>query len=86
LFKTLGAENIEGQEFYGVINNDLIDSTVPDGIWFTLSAREDYGLPDDMMVIGSIDNGTYIVLNAHKDNSELEADVMEWQCRTLSVE
>lgn len=80
--KTLGAGNIAGQEFYGVINNDLIDSTVPDGVWFTLSTREEYGLPDDMIVIGSIDDGTYIVLNAHKDNSELEADVLEWHPET----
>jgi len=76
--KTFGAGSIAGQEFYGVINNEIIGSTVPDGIWFTLSTRDEYGLPDDLIVIGSLDDGTYIVLNAHKDHSEIEAEVMEW--------
>ncbi len=76
--KKFGAGNIAGQEFYGVINNDLTDSSVPDGVWFTLSTREEYELPDDMIVIGSIDDGTYITLSAHKDNFEIEAEVIEW--------
>lgn len=75
----LGAGNISGQEFYGVIDDDFYESSVPDAIWSTLHARKTYGLPDDLIVIGSIDDGSYIVLDAHKDNNEKEASVMIWR-------
>lgn len=75
----LGAGDIAGQEFYGVIDDDFYESSVPDGIWCTLHARKTYDLPDDLIIIGAIDDGSYIVLDAHKDNKEDEASVMIWR-------
>lgn len=80
--KKKGAGGIAGQEFYGVTTDNFISATVPNGIWFTLSTREEYSLPDDLIVIGSNDDGTYVALNAHKDHAEREADVIEWNPET----
>jgi hypothetical protein len=75
----LGAGGIAGQEFYGVIDDDFYESSVPDGIWCTLHARKTYELPDDLIIVGAVDDGSYIVLDAHKDNKEKEASVMTWR-------
>jgi len=40
----LGCGDIEGLEFYGLINDDFINSNIPDAIWLTLNERKS-GLP-----------------------------------------
>jgi hypothetical protein len=52
----LGAGNFGAAEIYGVVDADFDRSSVPDGIWFTLRAREDGKLPADLVVIGDEDD------------------------------
>lgn len=48
----LGAGNFGGSEIYGIIDVDFERSSVPDAVWATLLAREQNGLPADLVVIG----------------------------------
>ena len=52
-----GAGNIEATEIYGVINDDFVNSSVPDMVWCTLKDRQ-RGLPVDLIVIGGSELGT----------------------------
>jgi antitoxin YobK len=52
----LGAGNFGAAEVYGLIDADFERSSVPDGVWSTLRAREDDKLPPDLIVIGAEDD------------------------------
>ncbi len=52
----LGAGNFGAAEVYGVVDADFERSSVPDGVWFTLRAREDGELPADLVVVGAEDD------------------------------
>jgi len=41
----LGAGGVDAHEFYGVIDENFNDSSIPDGIWLTLDDRQRFGLP-----------------------------------------
>lgn len=72
----LGAGNVGAEEIYGVIDKDFTDSGVPDGIWMTLRARREWGLPIGMVVV-YFDGGTdYFVLDT-ADGAE--ARVRRWR-------
>lgn len=75
--KELGAGNIAGQEFYGVTSDKFDNASVPNGVWFTLHARKNYSFPDDL-IISSLDDGSYIALDAHKEHSDRECEVVLW--------
>ncbi|WP_078393756.1 SMI1/KNR4 family protein [Shouchella patagoniensis] len=48
---TFGAGNFGAQEIFGIINDDFEKSSVPDGIWYTLTEREESNLPRDLLII-----------------------------------
>ena len=61
--QVLGCGDIGGREFYGVIDSDFINSSIPDAIWITLQERLESGLPNNYMFISDTGDGSYVVLN-----------------------
>lgn len=53
----LGAGNFGAFEVYGVIDEDWDESSVPDGIWYTMNERQESDLPDHLLVIASAGDG-----------------------------
>ncbi len=49
--QNFGAGNFGSQEIYGIINNNFENSSVPNGIWYTLTERDELNLPNDFLVI-----------------------------------
>ena len=49
--QTFGAGNFGAEEIYGIINDDFENSSVPDGIWYTLTERKEANLPNNLLVI-----------------------------------
>ncbi|AKG33934.1 SMI1/KNR4 family protein [Paenibacillus durus] len=49
--KKFGAGNFGSQEVYGVIDEDFVNSSVPDAIWYSLTEREKINLPENLLVI-----------------------------------
>ncbi len=52
----LGAGSFGAAEIYGIVDADFDRSSVPDGVWFTLNAREEDKLPPDLVVLGAEDD------------------------------
>ncbi|MEM6050315.1 SMI1/KNR4 family protein [Erwinia sp. P7711] len=65
--KNLGCGDIAGQEFYGVIKADFINSGIPDAIWLTIKERQESNLPENYVVISSTGDGDYVVLDCSND-------------------
>ncbi|MFC4619367.1 SMI1/KNR4 family protein [Camelliibacillus cellulosilyticus] len=49
--KSFGAGNFGTQEIYGILGSDFDNSSVPDGIWYTLTERIESNLPNNLLVI-----------------------------------
>lgn len=75
--KEYGCGGMAGEEFFGLIDDDFINSTVPDAIWLTLDERKT-GLPESMIVIHAVGDGTYFVLDTDKKNDVGECPVVAW--------
>lgn len=59
---SLGAGNFGAFEVYGVIDREFEDSTIPNGVWLTLSERQENGVPSDYAIVGaSGDGGWYCI-------------------------
>jgi hypothetical protein len=74
----LGAGNVGSEEIYGVIDENFIDSSVPDGIWMTLRGRREWDLPHAFVVI-YFDGGTsYYALDTSRFDETGECPVIAW--------
>lgn len=62
----LGAGNFGSVEFYGVIDENFETSSVPDGIWFTLTERKEIDLPHRLIAIGVTSYGELYCLDTAK--------------------
>lgn len=58
-----GAGNFGLAEFYGVIDDDWEDSSVPDGVWYTLNERTESNMPPELIVVGDTGTGELYVLD-----------------------
>lgn len=58
-----GAGSFGSAEFYGVIDEDFEDSSVPDGIWCTLEERKNSNLPHELVVVGDTGTGEFYCLD-----------------------
>lgn len=70
-----GCGDIAGVEIYGVIDNNFINSSIPDGIWATLNAREKYKLPHRFIIIGSTGDGYWYALDSSQPDKDGEYPV-----------
>ena len=70
--RSLGAGSVCAEEIFGVTSDDFVDSAVPNGVWLTLDARREWGLPSSMFVVyfdGGVD---YYVLDCTMENPRLQ--------------
>lgn len=69
----LGAGNFGGDEIYGVIGIEKINSGIPDVVWATLADRRDFQLPNRYLLIGvGGDDESYVCIDTH-DNGRILA-------------
>jgi antitoxin YobK len=54
-------------EVFGVIDSRFTDSSVPNGIWYTLAERERSGLSPHLIVIGNDGTGNLICLDCRDE-------------------
>ena len=74
----LGAGDIAGEEFYGVIDDDFDNSSVPDAVWLTLQQREDSGLPPNLIIVYGDAEGAYYALDTSRTDGSGEHPVVLW--------
>jgi len=63
-----GAGNFGSAEFYGVIDEDWENSSVPDGVWYTLSERSQSGMPAELVVVGDAGTGHLYVIDVSEED------------------
>ncbi|HEV8535000.1 MAG TPA: SMI1/KNR4 family protein [Candidatus Limnocylindria bacterium] len=74
----LGAGNVGSFEVFGVVSADFRNSGIPDAIWLTLRAREEWPLPASMVAV-YFDGATgYFVLDTSRRDAEAESPVLRW--------
>jgi antitoxin YobK len=76
--RELGAGDIGGEEFYGIVDEDFENSGVPDAIWLTLRHRGSSNLPDSMILVGDTGDGSYYALETARADAAGEAPVVVW--------
>lgn len=74
-----GAGSFGSAEIYGVIDANFEHSSVPNGIWYTLSERKESSLPTEMVVIYNDGMGDLFCLDCHLKNGQDEASVVTFQ-------
>ncbi|CAN5232970.1 hypothetical protein BH18ACT4_BH18ACT4_04360 [soil metagenome] len=67
-----------GREFYGAIDDNFVDSSIPDGIWLTLDERERFGFPEHLVIVGETGMGEYYVLDTSQAGANGECPVVVW--------
>jgi hypothetical protein len=73
-----GCGGVSGEEFYGIVNDDFINSSVPDAIWVTLDERKMFNLPKSHIIVSSTGDGGYYAIDCSKSSGENESPVVEW--------
>ena len=58
-----GAGSFGSAEIYGVIDSNFRDSSVPNGIWYTLTERQDSGLEPGLVIVGNDGTGNLLCLD-----------------------
>lgn len=72
-----GCGHVAGEEFYGVVDDDFENSSVPDAVWLTLDERKS-GTPNSLVIVASTGDGGYYAIDLDKKNNEEESPVVEW--------
>jgi hypothetical protein len=73
-----GTLGFGASEIYGIIDEDFINSTVPDAIWYTLTERREINMPDYLIIIYSVGNGELFALNYNMLNENREPKVTSY--------
>ena len=76
--KNYGAGNYGSEEILGVIDEDFEESSVPDGVWYTLTEREEVKLPKNLLVIYETGSDEIFCLDHSKLNDEEEPAVVSY--------
>jgi len=74
-----GAGSFGSSEVYGVIGTSFDQSSVPDGIWYTLSERKESNLPSTMVVIFNDGSGDLFCIDSAASRPDGEAPVVRFQ-------
>jgi len=76
--ETLGAGDIAGEEFFGIVSSNFLESGIPDSVWLTLRGRDQWSLPRSMVVV-YFDGGTdYFALDTARPNPDGESPIVTW--------
>lgn len=73
-----GYISLGGCEIYGIIDEDFINSGVPDAIWFSFENHKNFGVPPYIIQIYSVGEGTTYCLDTSQMNEEGECPVVAW--------
>jgi SUKH superfamily protein len=73
-----GCGNVAGAEFYGLIDDTFVNSSIPNGIWLTLDERRTSKLPHALILVSETGNGGYYATDTSRRDSQGENPVMVW--------
>jgi len=71
-----GAGDIGGNEFYGVLSEDFVHSSVPDAVWKTLELRQRTGSSNQYIVIHEFGDGTYCAIDTSRHSTDGDVPIV----------
>ncbi|APM37705.1 SMI1/KNR4 family protein [Clostridium kluyveri] len=71
-----GAGSIGAEEIYGVVDDDFDNSSVPNGVWFTLTERQEIQMPENLLVLCDTGSDEFFCLDFNKLNNDGEPPVV----------
>jgi len=74
----VGAGYFGGEEFYGIVGDDFLNSSVPNGIWLTLDERDKFHLPPHLIIVSETGDGSWYALDTSKRSENGENPVVLW--------
>ena len=72
----LGAGGVDGEEVYGLINDDFEDGRPPQAVGLTLELRREGHVSDDLVVVYNLGQGSYYALDTARADADGEAPVV----------
>jgi hypothetical protein len=76
--KERGCGDLAGAEFYGLVDEDFENSSIPDGIWLTMRQRRSSNLPRSLILVSETGNGGYYAIDTRRRDSRGESPVIVW--------
>ena len=76
--RRFGCGSIAGLEIYGIVDENFTDSSVPDGVWLTLTEREHSQLPTPLVLITDTGDGGYFAIDTSRTNGSGENPIVVW--------
>ena len=73
-----GCGSVPGYEFYGIIDDDFENSSVPDAIWLTLDERRFSRLPSSLVLISGTGDGGFYAIDLDQKEHHGESPVVQW--------
>ena len=73
--KVLGCGDIGGVEFYGLIDDNFENSSIPNVIWLTLEERKE-GLNENLILVASVGVGSFYAFDTRYVDSNNESPVV----------
>jgi hypothetical protein len=67
-----------GLEYYGVINDDFENSSIPDVVWVNLRLRSEENFPDHLIVFSNRDGVQYWCMDTSKMDTAGECPIVLW--------
>ncbi len=73
-----GCGGLNSLEFYGVVQDDFVNSGVPDAVWLTLDLRRTAAMPDCYILVSDTGDGGFYAIDTSQRDSSGESPVVEW--------
>jgi antitoxin YobK len=81
----LGCGSFDGEEFYGIVDDDFETACVPNAIWVTGKRRSQGHIPPAFIVIGTTGDGADYVIDTSQKNAVGDSPVLEcWSGAPIS--
>lgn len=76
--KDFGYVSFGGLEIYGIIDNDFVNSSIPDVVWLNNLNRKKFSQPHHIISISDMGDGSDYALDLSQMNSDNECPVVVW--------
>ena len=73
-----GCGSVPSYEFYGLIDDDFENSSVPDAIWLTLDERRTSQLPESLVLVSDTGDGGYYAIDVSQKAPSGDSPIVEW--------
>lgn len=73
-----GCGAVSPHEFYGLVDDDFENSSVPDAVWLTLQLRRTTQLARSLVLVSETGDGGYYAIDTSQVTAAGEGPVVEW--------